>query len=100
MKKWHSDRSVVHRRLLVELTEAARHRHLRAGMVEGPVGPEPAWAEYERGRMHALVNGERRTRGFPPIAAVDVAKAEQLALGHADYASKYALHCTCLAVEP
>lgn len=93
------DRLAVRDRLLAELTDAATQRHLREDFIDTPTGPELAWVEYERNRMLGLVNTERAARGLPPVDMADVAKADRLAGGHADYATKYALYCAELVVD-
>lgn len=95
----HHDRRAVHDRLITELTDAAKQRHLREDLVNGATGYEPGWVRYERGRMLAVVNDERAKRGLQPVSWTTVADAESLAAGHVDYVTKYALYCAELVVD-
>jgi len=83
------------------LVEAAKDRDKREQFVprlDGK-GTEPAWAFYERRLMHETVNLERANRSKKPLDLIEVAKVEQLALGHSDYAQKYALYCAELVLQ-
>jgi len=70
------------------LTEA----QLRKGR---PVGE---WIA-ERQLMLALVNEERERRNKEPLTVAYVERVEQLAVGHVDYAHKFALYCSELVEE-
>lgn len=81
--------------MLRVLQDAAKHRKLREAIDDRG---DPAWVGYEREAMHAEVSRIRADRGLPPVGIEHVARVEQLACGHIDYATKYALYCAELAV--
>jgi hypothetical protein len=58
----------------------------------------PNWMDDEEARMHALVNGYRAEAGLVPVARKVVAKVNQAASGHIDYAHKFTLYCAELAL--
>lgn len=62
-------------------------------------GTEPAWAAHERELLHGAINQERAQRSKKPIDLAEVASVEQLALGHSDYAQKYAFYCAELVLQ-
>lgn len=95
----HRDRMAVRDRLLDELADAASRRDRSPGTVETPLGPEPEWAVYERGRMLSVVNTERAVRGKLPLGLADVERVERLCVGHSDYAAKFALYCSELVFD-
>lgn len=80
------------------LVTAAEVRDPQAPVVDGPLGPEFAWVASERRGMLAAVNVHRADFGLDPVDEVTVARLEQQAAGHVDYAAKYALLCAELAV--
>jgi hypothetical protein len=51
------------------------------------------WIDKEHEAMLNEVNRHLTERGRPVIALEELRKAEQLALGHSDYSSKFALYC-------
>lgn len=55
------------------------------------IGVELEWVVYERGVMLDAVNAARFQQGLPSVTNVDM--AERLAMGHVDYARKFALYC-------
>ncbi len=71
-------------------------------MLPIPVGKsyerEFGWIVFERETMRAAVNVERVRRGLPPVDISVIKKVEQIATGHSDYASKFALYAAELAV--
>lgn len=58
-----------------------------------------AWVLAEREAMCDAVNKYRARLGKNPITIEDVARVEQMAVGHTDYGTKYALYCTELVEE-
>jgi len=52
------------------------------------------WIEAERKAMFDKVNAEREGLGKTPVSLEDVERVEQRAVGHFDYAPKFALYCT------
>jgi len=56
------------------------------------------WMEDEEARMHALVNTYRSEAGLAPVARKTVARVNQAASGHIDYAHKFTLYCAELAL--
>ena len=82
------------------LVEAAKDRDKREQFLPRAdgTGTEPAWVIHERKLMHEAVNQERAKRSKKPINMTDVKRVEQLALGHVDYAHKYALYCAELVL--
>ena len=58
-----------------------------------------AWVEQERGVMCDAVNRHRARLGKKPVTMDDVEAVEQLAVGHVDYGTKFALYCTELVQE-
>jgi hypothetical protein len=83
---------------LNHLREMARQRHLREHMIDTPNGPQIAWVAWELNRMTALVNRIRVERDLPYVTREQVTRVEQQALGHFDYAEKFALYCAELAL--
>ena len=80
---------------------AAKERKKRQEMVTDPTDPAwPVfgWILFERERMHAAVNAERARRGLSPADVKLIVRADRLASGHSDYASKYPLYCTEIAL--
>jgi hypothetical protein len=94
------DRMAVRDMLLLELADAAAHRDERIEILKTAYGPVCEWVVYEWWRMLAAVNTERTIRGLAPVGIGSVQRAERLASGHVDYATKYALYCAELVVEP
>lgn len=81
-----------------DLCAAMDLRHLRPGMVDVPGGQECEWVAFERFTMLAITNAVRRRRGLPEVSQHDIARVEQQACGHSDYARKYAMYCAELAL--
>lgn len=52
----------------------------------------------EQHAMLEAVNRERHAAGINGVTIEDIVRIERLALGHSDYASKFALHCAELAM--
>lgn len=48
--------------------------------------------------MHAETNRLRGLHGLEPISLEAIERVETMAVGHSDYASKFALYCAELAV--
>jgi len=48
--------------------------------------------------LASAVNAERARRGLPPVDLKPIDRAERLACGHVDYALKYTLYCTEIAL--
>lgn len=61
--------------------------------------PEFAWVVSERKEMLEMVNAERQKIDRPPISLKDVFRVENMALGHSDYARKFALYCAELVLR-
>lgn len=79
------------------LVAAAEERGKRQFTVYGPDGlPEPGWAAYERQEIQEAVNAELRARGLPEVTEEEIWRVEITAMGHSDYAHKYALRCAFL----
>jgi len=83
------------------LATAAKDRDKREQFIPraNGSGTEPAWAVHERELMHKAVNQERAKRSKKPVDLTEVTSVEQLALGHVDYAHKYALYCAELVLQ-
>jgi hypothetical protein len=80
------------------------HAVLTAAQTERPqrqdlLGDEPGWVRYERDVMWREVNAARAEAGLPAALLGDLIRAEQQAVGHSDYTSKYALYCAELATK-
>lgn len=74
---------------------AAEERSARPGI--DPDTGEFAWVMFERSQMHAGVNAIRSKNGLPEVTMEEVAAIESTAMGHIDYAEKYAFRCAELA---
>ena len=74
---------------------AAEERSARPGI--DPEAGEFAWVLFERAQMHAGVNAIRARNGLPELTMEEVAAVESTAMGHIDYAEKYAFRCAELA---
>jgi hypothetical protein len=61
---------------------------------------ELEWVTYERKTMLDAVNAKRSELGKTAISDDDLRRAENNALGHFDYARKFALYCTFLVENP
>lgn len=59
-----------------------------------------AWLDAEIDCMHRAVNEIRVCRGLPTIDRAHIARADRMAAGHTDYASKFSLYCAALALGP
>lgn len=81
------------------LAREQEQRGLRPNLVDGPDGPECAWAAYERKRMHEKVNDLRADLGLPAVPLEDILRVERQAVGHSDYSLKFAFYCAELAVK-
>jgi hypothetical protein len=56
------------------------------------------WILDERRAMLDAVNSRRAHLGKLPVPVTDVERVERQAVGHSDYAHKFALYCTELVV--
>ncbi len=86
-----------------EFQKAAKERKNRQGFVQDPCETRfswtvPAWVLFEREALHKAVNAERARRGFPAVDIKAIDRVERLACGHVDYAHKYPLYCTEIAL--
>jgi hypothetical protein len=80
---------------------AAKERKKRQEMVPDPLEPDWkvfGWQLHEREQMHAAVNAERARRGLPPADITAIRRADGLAAGHVDYATKFPLYCAEVAL--
>ncbi len=84
--------------MLAAFQKAAQERPKRREFIKVGTSSLPAWVVYEREQMLIAVNQERAERGLPPVDLRSVALADRCASGHVDYASKYALYCTEIAL--
>lgn len=76
------------------LSDAASARKLTDS--EGREG----WIVRERQAMWHTVCVERAKLGLEPVALVEVERVERSAVGHIDYADKFALRCAELVYGP
>ena len=83
------------------LAVAQEQRAQRPDPVDGPHGPECAWAVYEREVMLDAVNRLRAgiDPGLPLVAMAEVERADQSAAGHVDYSRKFAWGCAELVLD-
>lgn len=65
---------------------------LRAAMDDRPSFNGLAWVEHERQAITEAANVWALAHGLPTITVVQVEQVERMALGHFDYASKFALY--------
>jgi hypothetical protein len=87
-------------RLLSKLEQAMRVRSKRQRYVpDGHGRTEPGWVAFERTVMAAAVEAERRARGLLDASAERLRRAERLAVGHTDYAEKFALYCAEIVLD-
>jgi hypothetical protein len=86
--------------LTVAFKATTKLRPERPGFVTDPLTgrQELAWVPFERKAMWVATNVWRQTNGFPATTEEDIARVEQMAHGHTDYASKFILYCTELAL--
>ena len=75
----------VQARLLKVLTDVQR---LRSKPIVGR-----DWVDREHRAMLGAVNDERKARGISELTLEVLRRIERPALGHSDYASKFALYC-------
>ena len=81
--------------------DAAKERESRKDFISDPLDNNrfvPEWVLFERQKMFNAVNYERASHGFGPVEQKEIFRVEQMACGHTDYAHKYALYCTELAL--
>jgi hypothetical protein len=78
---------------------AAKERPKRPEMVHVDNESVPAWALYEQGKMLEAVNLALADRNRPPVQLANIQKVEHMAMGHVDYASKFALYCTEIVLD-
>lgn len=83
----------VHQTLLRTLTDCASLRAQRN------FGRPLQWVTYERETMYRETNRLRAELGKKSIEMAEILTAENLATGHVDYASKFALYCAELVVD-
>lgn len=81
------------------LQTAAKERSKRSEMVRFDNESVPAWALYEQGKMLEAVNLALTARNRPPVQLADIQRVERMAMGHVDYASKFALYCTEIVLD-
>jgi hypothetical protein len=83
------------------LAAAQSQRHQRPDLIDGPYGPECAWAVHEREVMLGAVNRLRAgiDAELPPVTMVEVERADQMACGHVDYSLKFAWGCAELVLD-
>ena len=84
-------------KLLKVLSTAQEKRPSLRNSVE--VDGELAFVHYERHQIYDAVLRERQRLGKPPVALSAVKRVEQLAMGHFDYSSKFALYCAELVLD-
>lgn len=94
-----SDLKAVTDALRATLAREQELRGLRPNLVDGPDGPECAWAAYERKRMHEKVNDLRADAGLPALPLENILRVEQQAVGHSDYSAKFAFYCAELTLK-
>lgn len=80
--------------LLATLRGEQKFRNERGEWIDG----ELQWMRLEREAMVDRVNVLRARRGATPVALDAVCAKEQLASGHIDYTTKFALGCADLVV--
>ncbi|KXO92955.1 Uncharacterised protein (plasmid) [Tsukamurella tyrosinosolvens] len=73
-----------------KLNSEAEHRDERQQRLSSG---ELAWAAHERDFMRDLVNAARADRGAGPVDVARIEAVEQLAAGHSNYTSKFAMYC-------
>lgn len=61
-------------------------------------GQDEKWIIDMQLAMLAETNRLRDLQGLTPVGLKDIEDVEQMALGHSDYASKFALYCAELAM--
>ncbi len=60
--------------------------------------PGTTWIDVEIDVMHHQINCDRSKRGLVDLSRDVVVRAERMAAGHTDYASKFALYCAELSL--
>lgn len=82
--------------------KAAKKRPEMLDVIPDPLDEDgfmiPEWVVYERQCLLKAINEKREELGLEPIEEKQVLRVEQMACGHTDYASKYTLYCTELAL--
>jgi hypothetical protein len=78
------------------------HAHMRACLArehaKRSTYPGVTWIEAEQAAMLHAVNLERTRHRLPHVTLAELQRREQLAVGHVDYATKFALYCAELAL--
>jgi hypothetical protein len=98
-----ADKRDVYKAMQEIFDKAAKERKVRGEFVKDPLETRfswtvPAWVLFERAALHKAVNEERARRNLPPVDIKAIDRVERLATGHVDYATKYTLYCTEIAL--
>lgn len=81
------------------LIRASAQRHLRQHTVAAPDGyQECEWVTFERQQMANAVNRLRAARGLPAVTLTAVIRVENMAVGHSDYVTQFAVGCAEIIV--
>lgn len=87
-------RAALGERMERAFQDAASERERRQDFVTLPDGrQELGWVIHERLAMWAEVNQARAERGLNPVLIEKITRAENLAAGHVDYATKFPFYC-------
>lgn len=87
-------------RMEATLLGAMSERPERQGLAPAPDGgTEVEWVAFERQAMLFQVNRERGALGKSPVTVEDVLRVEGRAVGHSDYARKFAIGCADLVED-
>lgn len=92
------DRETVRASLQKVFDLAVKERSKRNAQEKLGDETQPGWVFFEREAMCTEVNRQRSARGLKPVSLLEVLRAERMAVGHSDYASKFCLYCADLAV--
>lgn len=92
-------RLALHERMERVLAAAMLERDQRLQVADFGDGYETRWVHYERHLMLREVNRARAEQGHDPIDVETLRRVEQLACGHVDYFTKFALYCAELALN-
>lgn len=94
------DEERPYKALKTRLLFAQTERSLRPYMAKIGTTPRTGWNIFEMLEMHQEVNRLRVAATKPPdVTWDDISRVEQMASGHVDYTTKFALYCEDLVLR-
>jgi hypothetical protein len=98
-ESFRQDRLALRDAMLQVLERAQKQRPKRQATVQVDGRGELGWVTFERHQMYDAVLRARAQFGKAPIPLSHIKRVEDMACGHVDYSSKFALYCAELALR-